>query len=689
MAGFDRFSSILRAVALRVVVWGTLTLLVLANVLDLGCPFSPRSPPSGEMPRNEGPESPWPHLRGPRGDGVSPETGLADSWPKEGPPVLWRREIGRGYSGCIAVEGRVYTQAQTRYQQLLLCLDGETGREIWQYVYGWPYEAGGMYPGPRATPTWHQGRVYFAAPEGLVGCVDARNGRLLWSVNVLEKFEGSGVDFGYSCSPLVEDDKVILPVGGPQASVVALDAQTGATVWASGDEPASYSSAISISLRGRRHVVAFLQNSLASFDLTTGRLLWQHKYSEGYDEHATFPLYAEPLLMIARPFTAGSQAYRLEVDEAGEAMAPPKVRARLLWQKPVMSNDTASSVLVDGHVYGFDLSDVQTRPHRDSHGKFRCMKLATGDVLWSSESPGHATLLAADGKLFLFNDKGEALLARASPQGYEELGRVRVFADEICWTAPALERGRLYLRSPTRVACVYVGRTEHLDPGLLAAAQAPEESSAPWLSVSGLLGKEREYPFDAPDLEELARWYGFSLGAIAAAGLLAALVDLAAGWGWPQRSQIVGRLLFWFLTFVSGAISTVAANRFWPEFVFTWPVCLFAGHQVTLIALVGAKRSSRPEKARWMALAAVVLFVGACLGYYALCRRVGMAVAWFFLLGFLPSWPLAVPAAYRLARRGRCWKDALWALACFSAYFWACGAFNLWRAASLSSSGGG
>lgn len=201
------------------------------------------------MPAVSGPG--WPHLRGPNYDSKSEETGLADTWPETGPPLLWFREIGRGYSGFAAAGGRVYTQVQTLYAQYVVCLEGDTGRTLWEHQYDWPYEAAGMYPGPRSTPTWHDGRIYFAGPRGTVGCLDADSGSSIWSLNVIEKFGGRGHDFGYCCSPVVEDGMVILPVGGEGASLVALDARNGATIWKSGDEPASYCPAVPITLDGR------------------------------------------------------------------------------------------------------------------------------------------------------------------------------------------------------------------------------------------------------------------------------------------------------------------------------------------------------------------------------------------------------------------------------------------------------
>lgn len=137
------------------------------------------------------------------------------------------RELGQGYSAFVAVGERVYTQGQTLSGQYLYCLHADTGATIWNYRYDWPYEGMGVYPGPRATPTVSDGRVFFAAPSGLVGCVNADAGKLIWSRNVLEDYDGKGGDeFGYSCTPVVIDEMVILPVGGNNAIRTAMIAIT-------------------------------------------------------------------------------------------------------------------------------------------------------------------------------------------------------------------------------------------------------------------------------------------------------------------------------------------------------------------------------------------------------------------------------------------------------------------------------
>ena len=167
-----------------------------------------------------------------------------------------------------------------------------------------------------------------------------------------------------------------------------------------------------------------------------------------------------------------------------------------------MSNDVASSVLVGGYVYGFDLREIQSRRQRPSRGEFRCMDFKTGEIRWSNKTLGQATIAAADNKLFLFNDRGEAILVRADPDRCEELARTEVFRGEICWTAPCLHRGRLYLRSPTKLACLYVGKPENLDRA--AREQAKPTSAIPKekrMELNWLIGAERDAAFDLPDCE--------------------------------------------------------------------------------------------------------------------------------------------------------------------------------------------
>jgi outer membrane protein assembly factor BamB len=615
----------------------------------------------------------WPHLRGPNYDAVSTTVRLADAWPPEGPPVLWTRELGQGYSSFVVSHDKAFTQYQTLAGQYVVCLDAHTGTVVWEHRYDWPWQPASVYPGPYATPTWHGGRIYFAAPNGLVGCLDASTGQPYWSVNVIKRFRGRGTEFGYACTPLVENDKVIVPVGGDNASVVALRAEDGSLVWKSGDDQSSYCPAYRISFQNKHLVVAFLRNALAAFDIETGRLVWRRDLSNDYDEHSAWPVYAEPYLLICSPFRSGGQLFRLESTEKGTTVKP-------VWASRELSNDIFSSVLYEGSIYGFDITDFQAKTHRPSRGQFKCLDLRSGKVNWATDRIGHATVLVSDGKLVLFNDSGTLILASASPRAYEELGRVRVFTDGLCWTQPALWRGRLFVRNQSRAACIFLGTLDTLDSEqrqrALTIADIPHASSFDW---TRLLGYEREYPFDAPTRGELTLWYLFGLVSLGTAAALTWLFSAIVG---SHRLRRACPGLFWSTTFLVGLFGSSLFSHLCGTLVFTWPASLFAAFQLTLLAIVPRAGQPSTKTSRWISRLAVLVFVALCGGYYELCKRVGLVTGWGFLFGFLPGFPFAVVIARIQVRRASVWRQAVMTLAAFSVYFWGSGLFTLWKLGS-------
>lgn len=600
----------------------------------------------------------WPHVRGPGYDGLSAETGLADAWPEGGPPVLWVRDLGQGYSGIIAVAGRVYTMFQSRTGTYVVALDADTGAERWRQRVDWPWRPAGAYPGPFATPTWHAGRIYYTTPTGLAGCLDADRGASRWSVNVRTTFRGRGTEFGYAATPLVEDGRVILPVGGRGASLVALNADDGSTAWAAGDGPASYCPAYPITVRGRRLIVAFLQNSLALHDAATGKRLWQHELSSDYDEHSAWPLYVEPHLLISSPFKLGAQVFRLEAQ--GDGPSVTQVLANV-----ALSNDVCSSVVLDGKVYGFDLHQAQASPHRASRGAFKCLELTTGRARWETDRVGQATVLVADGKLILLNDTGTLILARATPRSYDELARHRVLDGGLCWTPPALHRGRLYVRNQKRLVCLHLGPPGDVGPGPVTT---PTTAGEPF-DWSVLLPREPDYPHDAPSAGELARWFAWCVALFAAAGVVAGVAWLVT----RRMAWAVGA--FTAVAFLLGLVGTTAFSAWSGTFVLTWPAALYVAFRLLLAAGAWASRPEATWRARLLARLALVAFLVLCYGYYLLCLAVGYVMAWGFLAGLLPAAPLAV-----IASRGRAvWLRGTADAIGFAVYFWLSGLLPGWK----------
>jgi hypothetical protein len=577
--------------------------------------------------------------------------GLAQTWPAEGPPRIWARELGQGHSGFVVAAGKLYTQRQNVGGQWLLCLDPDTGRTIWETRYDWAWQPRGAYPGPYATPTIERGKIYYTSPSGLAGCLDADTGRSLWSLDLRARFQGKGWEFGYAATPLVEAGRVILPVGGPEASLVALDADDGHTIWTSGTEPASYASALPITYSGRRCVVGYLQNAVVVVELATGRRLYHHLLSSNYDEHAAWPLYREPHLLLTSPFRVPALCLTLGTEMGDTLSCQPR------WTSRELCNDVVSSVLYREHVYGFDLRQLQTSPHWPSRGLFRCLDWATGRVCWSTERVGHAAVLAADDKLFLLDDTGNLILARAAAAAYEELARCDLFEGETCWTPPSRQRGKLFVRSPSRAVCLHVG-----PPTQAPTTPRPVPVARPWhLNLSWLLSRERDYPNDAPSWDEMLLWYTTSLlFAFGGAALATGLVRLAT------RNHLTA--IFWASVFCLGLLGPNLLGAFLERFVFTWPATLYAAFHVTLAAYCWAAHEPA-RKSPWLARLTLLSFLLTALAYFELCKAVGMFIGWSFLFGLLPAFPVSWLA---IRARTQLWRGTIWTLLAFTIYFWSC-----------------
>jgi outer membrane protein assembly factor BamB len=615
-------------------------------------------------------KSDWPHVRGAKYDAISAERGIVESWPEQGPPLLWTFELGQGYSGFVTAGERVFTQFQTRTGQFVICLDAATGYEIWRQRVDWPWQPAGAYPGPYSTPTWSDGRLYYSTPAGTAGCLDAASGREIWSLDVLKKFDGKGTEFGYAATPLVEYGRVILPVGGKGASVVALDAKDGSVVWQAGDDQASYCPIYPVTLDGRRLAIGHLRNSLVAHDMASGELLWRKSLSQGYDEHSAWPLYAEPNLLMTAPFRAGARLYRLGFSEAG-------LDVKAAWGTPELSNDVCSSVLVDGFVYGFDLKQPQTSAHRPSRGRFKCLDFATGKVRWETDQVGQATIVVADGKLILLNDSGTVIVARVNSESYEEFCRAQVLEGGLCWTPPALSNERLFVRNQAKAVCLFLGSPDRLEPNQVQTLATAPAKRFEWAS---LLTLEPEFPHDAPTSKEAAIWFRWCVAIFGASAVLAAVVAAIA------RVSHARRPLMWFYgsfvaaAFLLGLGGTTIFSALADKFVLTWPVCLYVAFRLAVGASVWAEVQPNKRRSRMVSRLVMLAFLAICFGYYRLCMAVGYVMAWGFLAGFLP----AAPAAIVAARSRRVWIKVIADVVGFAIYFWFSAMMPAWKDAWLS-----
>jgi outer membrane protein assembly factor BamB len=373
-----------------------------------------------------------PQFRGPERDGIFADTGLLKAWPESGPALLWQFEgVGQGYSSVAVVDGVAYVNGMGEDGQgYLLALDAQ-GQPLWKVPYG-PETQNAQARGSRGTPTVDGDRIYVMSGVGGLSCHNRADGNLIWQVDVMKEFGGAPVSWDIAESPLIHGNLVFATPGGPDASVVALDKTTGKTVWKSQgfSEPSAYCSPNIYTFGGRDVLVTMTAKSVVGVDAKTGKPLWTHPHETEYDIHACTPVVQGSLLYYTGGYGSGGGA--LEVSADGSIVTPK-------WSDKNLDCQHHGVVLVDGYIYGTG--------HK-SRG-LKCLELATGKLMWSTDEISQGDVIYADGMLYVYEgpQRGIVSLVKATPEGFERTGSFAVpKARDKHWANPAIADGRLYIR---------------------------------------------------------------------------------------------------------------------------------------------------------------------------------------------------------------------------------------------------
>ncbi len=409
----------------------------------------------------------WPQWQGPQRDSMWRETGIVQQLPEQGPPVVWRAELGGGYTGPAVADGRVFVmdyqtddqftpspndRSKLQGQERVLCLSAANGDVLWEHQYDCPYEI--SYPaGPRATPTVDGQRVYTLGAEGNLYCLNVKDGSEVWSKQLKKEYDVETPIWGFCGHPLVDGDKLICLVGGEGSIAVAFNKNTGEEIWRSleGSDP-GYSPPTIVQLGGKRQLIIWHAKSVNSLDPETGQLYWTMPLEPNYGMSIISPRPWNDLLYVGAIINK-SLLLKVAAD-AGSA--------RIVWEGgrdvglgPVMS----APYLEDGYMYGVD-----------GQGELRCVELESGEHLWSTyeattgdRRAGSATafLVKHQDRFFLFNEKGELIIARLSPKGYEEISRAKILEPTstaqgrtVVWSHPAFANRCMYARNDKEIVCV-------------------------------------------------------------------------------------------------------------------------------------------------------------------------------------------------------------------------------------------
>lgn len=398
------------------------------------------------------PAADWPTFRGAERTAVAPDTDLVESWPADGPRLVWQTAgAGRGYASLAIAGERIYTlgdglSTAGDKDEYLSCFDRATGRQLWTTKTGGPWTDGQeSWQSSRSTPTVDGDTVYVITPFGqLVACATA-DGREKYRVDLKERFGGKkGDSWGYSESVTIDGDRLVCTPGGEQATMVALDKRTGRPLWScpmKGDRGAGHASIVKAKVGGREVYVQTTAAGAFAVDAATGRFLWAYPIDQTTAVIPT-PIVKDDLVFIVAGYKRGGALLR-QVPGPGGSVKVEEVYGL----KPELANKHGGVVLVGDHLYGC----------ADDQPILLCAELATGKVVWKERGSGKnsATLAAADGHLYVRYADGTLALVKADPAGYREVSSFKVpgSGERPSWAHMVILDGRLYLREGDAILC--------------------------------------------------------------------------------------------------------------------------------------------------------------------------------------------------------------------------------------------
>ncbi|MCE9552025.1 MAG: PQQ-like beta-propeller repeat protein [Planctomycetes bacterium] len=422
------------------------------------------------VPANEGAD--WPSFLGPTGDGKSPEHCIHLPWPADGPPLIWQTKIAEGYAAPSVSQNRLYLFDRHRDQNRLRCLESRTGQPVWEFRYATKYEDPyGYSNGPRCCPVIDGDRVYLRGAEGMLHCLRAADGQVLWKCDTVGQFGVVPNFFGVGSTPVIEGDLLIAQVGGstdPEGqplgavdparnngtAIVAFDKYSGEVKYRTGEELASYASPVMATIDGRRWGFVFARGGLIGFEPATGKIDFHYPWRASIAEsvNASNPVVVGNEVFISETYGPGSSL--LAVRPGGSTVVWRDDRNK---REKAMKTHWNTPIYDAGYLYG-------SSGRNTGDAELRCIEWKSGKVMWSRPDMTRSTLTYVDGHFICLGEYGTLWLIRATPKQCEIVAELPLGKDAVApdrkllmwpaWAAPVVSHGLLYVRGGDRLLCL-------------------------------------------------------------------------------------------------------------------------------------------------------------------------------------------------------------------------------------------
>jgi outer membrane protein assembly factor BamB len=415
-------------------------------------PVDPTTPPNEPKP--------WLQWGGPNRDFKSDATGLANQWPKGGPPKLWERTLGDGYSGVLCDGDTVYATYSIRDKtdplkgnEFVVALDAKTGKTIWEHKYDAPRPKelnNDFGPGPHSTPLIIGDKIFTVSCTAMFLCLDTKTGKELWKKDLRKEHKAGIHMHGYGASPTEYKGKVLLPISKEKGSaIMAFNPSDGSVAWKGGEFDPGYATLLPITALGVEQLIAFSGKAVMGLDPANGKTLWSVDHPTQWGANITTPVLCDngDHLFISSAYGMGSRGVKLE--KAGSQIA-----AKEAWFNPKMKIHHADAICIGDWVYG-------------SSGDFGpaflgCVNVKTGEFGWRKRGIAKANLVYADGKFITFDEDGSLYLVKADPAKYRLLGKMTGLCKKTAWTVPTLVGRTLYIRDREKIVALDLGETKNM-----------------------------------------------------------------------------------------------------------------------------------------------------------------------------------------------------------------------------------